>query len=117
MKRFRTVFDVVIKRIPAFLLVAVLLAGSATGQPTYVNPVIPGDHPDPTLTKIGDDYYSSGSSFNVTPKIYHSTDLVHWRVIAQPVRSDWELFGNSPAGGVWGGQRFSPHGTNCHSFA
>ena len=116
MKRFRTVFDAVIKRIPAFLLVAVLLAGSATGQSTYVNPVIPGDHPDPTLTKIGDDYYSSGSSFNVTPKIYHSTDLVHWRVIAQPVRSDWELFGNSPAGGVWGGHTVYHHGTYWHFF-
>ena len=27
------------------------------------------------LTQIGNDYYTSGSSFNVTPKIYHSTDL------------------------------------------
>src|SRR5690242_7653130 len=24
---------------------------------TYVNPVLPGDHPDPTLLKVGDDFY------------------------------------------------------------
>ena len=86
------------------LFVAVLVVGaSAHAQSTYVNPVIPGDHPDPTLTRVGDDYYTTGSSFNVTPKIYHSTDLVHWRVIAQPVSAAWELYDDRPAGGVWGG--------------
>ncbi len=44
---------------------------------TYMNPVIPGDHPDCTLTKVGNDFYTTGSSFNPTPVIYHSTDLVH----------------------------------------
>jgi len=70
---------------------------------TYLNPVIPGDHPDPTLTKIGNDFYTSGSSFNPTPKIYHSTDLVHWEVIAQPVSASWGDYGNEPGGGIWGG--------------
>ena len=89
---------------PRLLLLALALsAGSASSQPSYVNAVIPGDHPDPTLTRIGNDYYSSGSSFNVTPKIYHSTDLVHWKVIAQPVSADWDLYADRPAGGVWGG--------------
>jgi xylan 1,4-beta-xylosidase len=31
---------------------------------TYVNPVLPGDHPDPTLLKVGDDFYHCGSSFH-----------------------------------------------------
>ncbi|MEJ2354688.1 MAG: family 43 glycosylhydrolase [candidate division WOR-3 bacterium] len=56
--------------------------GQSLSLQTYINPIIPGDHPDPTLTKIGDHFYTSGSSFNPTPKIYHSTDLVHWEVIA-----------------------------------
>lgn len=59
--------------------------GQSVSFQTYVNPVIPGDHPDPTLTKIGDNFYTTGSSFNITPRIYHSTDLVHWQVISQPV--------------------------------
>ncbi|MFZ2097832.1 MAG: family 43 glycosylhydrolase, partial [Anaerolineales bacterium] len=70
----------------------------------YMNPVIPGDHPDCTLTKIGNDFYTTGSSFNVTPVIYHSTDLVHWEAIAQPVSAAWSNYGDAPAGGCWGGQ-------------
>ena len=65
---------------------------------TYMNPVIPGAHADCTLTRIGKDFYTTGSSFSPTPKIYHSTDLVHWEVIAQPVSAAWSLYG-----GCWGG--------------
>ncbi len=104
-----------------FLLIGLLLphqhaAGQAPGVRTYVNPVIPGDHPDATLTRIGDDYYTTGSSFNVTPKIYHSTDLVHWRVIAQPVPEDWSLYGDVPAGGIWGGHMVLYNDQYWHFF-
>ncbi len=34
---------------------------------TYINPVLPGDRPDPTLLKGGDDFYHCGSSFHFTP--------------------------------------------------
>jgi len=90
------------------LLVYCLIAISATyGQSpslkTYMNPVIPGDHPDCTVSKIGNDFYTTGSSFNVTPVIYHSTDLVHWEAIAQPVSAAWSGYGDSPGGGCWGG--------------
>lgn len=104
------------RRYPFFLVVFLLLATTAHGQPTYVNAVIPGDHPDPTLTQIGNDYYTSGSSFNVTPKIYHSTDLVHWQVIAQPVPADWDLYGDVPAGGIWGGHMVYHGGLYWHFF-
>jgi xylan 1,4-beta-xylosidase len=77
--------------------------GQSLSFKTYMNPVIPGDHPDPTLTKMGNDFYTTGSSFNPTPKIYHSTDLVHWEVIAQPVSASWSPYGDTPAGGIWGG--------------
>jgi xylan 1,4-beta-xylosidase len=96
-----------------------LIQSSAAQSPsfeTFVNPVIPGDHPDPTLTKIGDYFYTSGSSFNPTPKIYRSTDLVHWEVIAQPVSPDWNLYGNSPGGGIWGGHTVLYNGTYWHYF-
>ena len=68
-----------------------------------MNPVIPGDHPDCTLTRIGKDFYTTGSSFNVTPTIYHSTDLVHWEAISHPVDASWSSYGDSPGGGCWGG--------------
>ena len=57
---------------------------------TYVNPVLPGDHPDPTLLKVGDDFYHCGSSFHFNPymPIYHSKDLVHWEIISRVVFPD-----------------------------
>ena len=66
---------------------------------TYMNPVIPGDHADCSLTRIGNDFYTSGSSYNPTPVIYHSTDLVHWEVIAQPVSAAWTGYDDKPGGG------------------
>ncbi len=55
---------------------------------TYTNPVLPGDHPDPTLLKAGGDFCHCGSSFHFTPylPIYHSRDLVHWEVISRALK-------------------------------
>lgn len=90
--------------------------GQSPSFQTYVNPVIPGDHPDPTLTKIGDTFYTSGSSFNPTPKIYRSTDLVHWEVVAQPVSPSWSQYGDAPGGGIWGGHMVYYNGSYWHFF-
>ena len=73
---------------------------------TYVNPVLPGDHPDPTLLKVGDNFYHCGSSFHFTPylPVYHSKDLVHWEVISRvvlPSKSKWVT--DSPSVGIWQG--------------
>ena len=73
---------------------------------TYTNPVLPGDHPDPTLLKVGDDFYHCGSSFHYTPymPIYHSMDLVHWEVIGRvlpPSKAGW--VSDRPSNGVWQG--------------
>lgn len=94
------------KRLTSFFIcfiIAININGQSISFGTYMNPVIPGDHPDCTLTRIGNDFYTTGSSFNVTPIIYHSTDLVHWEAIAQPVSAAWSNFGDSPGGGCWGG--------------
>ena len=73
---------------------------------TYVNPVLPGDHPDPTLFRMGDDFYHCGSSFHFTPylPIYHSKDLVHWEVISRVLPPSQSGFvTDRPSGGVWQG--------------
>ena len=93
-----------------------LVHGQSPSFKTYINPVIPGDHPDPTLTKIGNYLYTSGSSFNPTPKIYRSTDLVHWEVIAQPVSASWGTYGDEPGGGIWGGHMVLYNGIYWHYF-
>lgn len=86
-----------------FFIVCQYVNGQQEVTKFYSNPVIPGDHPDPTLTKVGNHFYTTGSSFNPTPKIYHSTDLIHWEVISQPVSASWSEYGNTPGVGIWGG--------------
>lgn len=75
-------------------------------EQTYVNPVLPGDHPDPTLLKVGDDFYHCGSSFHFNPylPIYHSRDLVHWKIISRVLPTSKSGFvTDRPSGGVWQG--------------
>ncbi|MGW2815577.1 glycoside hydrolase family 43 protein [Streptomyces sp. NPDC001415] len=50
---------------------------------TVPNPVIPGFHPDPSICRVGDDYYLVNSSFEYFPGIpvFHSRDLVNWTQI------------------------------------
>jgi len=50
------------------------------GDGSYLNPIVPGDHPDPSILKDGDDYYMTFSSFYSYPALvlWHSTDLVNW---------------------------------------
>lgn len=47
----------------------------------YRNPVLPGFYPDPSVARVGDDYYLVTSSFEYFPgvPIFHSRDLVNWR--------------------------------------
>ncbi|HKT03856.1 MAG TPA: glycoside hydrolase family 43 protein [Rugosimonospora sp.] len=49
----------------------------------YRNPVIGGFHPDPSVCRVGEDYYLVTSSFEYFPgvPVFHSRDLVHWRQI------------------------------------
>lgn len=51
------------------------------GDGTFLNPVLSGDRPDPTILKDGGDYYMTYTSFTTYPGlvIWHSMDLVNWR--------------------------------------
>ncbi len=109
------------KKIMIITTLNLIWLSSVFGQPlshqTYMNPVIPGDHPDCTLTKIGNDFYTTGSSFNVTPVIFHSTDLVHWEAIAQPVSAGWSGYGDRAGGGCWGGHMVLYNDEYWHFFS
>jgi len=50
------------------------------GDGTYLNPILGGDYPDPSVLRVGDDYYMTHSSFEHVPGllIWHSRDLVNW---------------------------------------
>ena len=47
------------------------------------NPILPGFNPDPSICRVGRDYYIATSTFEWFPgvPIHHSRDLVHWRLI------------------------------------
>jgi len=53
------------------------------GPREYVNPILAGFYPDPTICREGDDYYLATSSFAYYPGVplFTSRDLVHWRQI------------------------------------
>lgn len=53
------------------------------GNGQFLNPILPGDFPDPTILKDGDDYYMTFSSFDAAPGlvIWHSRDLVNWQPV------------------------------------
>ena len=67
------------------------------GNGTFLNPIVPGDHPDPTILKDGDDYYMTFSSFLSYPGVilWHSRDLVNWAplgpALPKPIGSVWAM--------------------------
>jgi xylan 1,4-beta-xylosidase len=67
------------------------------GDGSFRNPVLPGDHADPTILKDGADYYLTCSSFNLYPGavIWHSRDLVNWAPIVaalhRPIGTVWAM--------------------------
>lgn len=71
----------------------------------YENPIIRGFNPDPSVCRVGKDYYLVTSSFEFFPgiPIYHSTDLVNWRQIGSCIdRIELLPFETARAGeGVW----------------
>jgi xylan 1,4-beta-xylosidase len=72
---------------------------------TIRNPILCGFNPDPSIVRVGDDYYIATSTFEWYPgvQIHHSRDLVNWRLLTRPLRraSQLNLLGDPDSGGVW----------------
>ena len=53
------------------------------GPGQFTNPILAGYYPDPSVVRVGEDYYLVNSSFAHTPgiPIWHSRDLVSWTQI------------------------------------
>jgi xylan 1,4-beta-xylosidase len=65
------------------------------GNGYYLNPIVAGDRPDPSILKDGDDYYMTFSSFDAYPGlvIWHSRDIVNWTPLTATLREN--------VGSVW----------------
>lgn len=72
---------------------------------TIRNPILTGFNPDPSIVRVGDDYYIATSTFEWFPgvQIHHSRDLVHWRLLTRPLRraSQLNMLGDPDSCGVW----------------
>ena len=66
---------------------------SAAGPGEYRNPILSGYYPDPSVTRVGEDYYLVNSSFAHFPglPVFHSKDLVHWTQIGNAIDRPGQL--------------------------
>lgn len=69
------------------------------------NPILRGFNPDPSILRVGKDYYIATSTFEWFPgvQIHHSRDLVHWELITHPLNrtSQLNMLGEGDSCGVW----------------
>lgn len=72
---------------------------------TFLNPILPGFCPDPSICRVGEDYYIVNSSFSYFPgvPIFHSKDLVHWEQIGNVLTrsSQLPLKNSEHSGGIF----------------
>ncbi|KAJ4421172.1 hypothetical protein N0V82_003937 [Gnomoniopsis sp. IMI 355080] len=74
-------------------------------MPKILNPILPGFNADPSILRVGDDYYIANSTFEWYPgvQIHHSTDLANWTLINRPLSraSQLDMRGDPDSCGVW----------------
>lgn len=69
------------------------------------NPIIPGMAPDPSILRVGEDYYIATSTFHWLPgvPVYHSKDLQNWHLLTYVLgeHTGLDLRGTSTPAGIW----------------
>ena len=72
---------------------------------TIHNPILKGFNPDPSILRVGEDYYIATSTFEWFPgvQIHQSRDLVNWRLLTRPLErvSQLNMTGHHASCGVW----------------
>ena len=71
----------------------------------YKNPILKSFHPDPSICRVGDDFYLATSSFSYFPglPVYKSKDLINWSLAGNAITREEQLpLGEASAsGGIW----------------
>jgi beta-xylosidase len=101
--------DFSFRRMCVYLSAVLILLGASFGASAqksaiYTNPVLAGDYPDPSVIRVGKDYYATATSSEWGPEfpILHSRDLVNWEIVGTvfPTRPAWSV-GNYWAPEIW----------------
>jgi len=83
--------------------------GGGTAEAVYKNPVLPGDFPDPSVIRVGDEYWATATTSEWAPHfpILHSTDLVNWELVGTifPEMPSWAV------GNFWAPEISEDNGT------
>ena len=71
----------------------------------FKNPIRTGFFPDPSIVRVGNDYYMVNSTFIYFPciPVSHSTDLIHWKIIGYAITNpEWAMLDELEGGnGFW----------------
>ncbi|WP_431292610.1 family 43 glycosylhydrolase [Pedobacter sp. P26] len=69
------------------------LTSQAFAQIKFTNPILAGFYPDPSITKVGTDYYLVNSTFSYFPGIpvFHSKDLKNWKQIGNVIERNTQM--------------------------
>jgi len=82
-------------------VISVVNFNCGSGTKVYTNPILAGFYPDPSICRVGEDFYLVNSTFAYYPGIpvFHSRDLVNWKlagyVMDRPEQMDLEGLGVS----------------------
>lgn len=70
-----------------------MMKKDSTAKVTYKNPVIPGFYSDPSVCRVGEDYYLVTSTFEFFPgvPVFHSKDLVNWKQIGHAIHRSEQI--------------------------
>jgi xylan 1,4-beta-xylosidase len=74
-------------------------------MPQIRNPILPGFNADPSILRVGEDYYIATSTFEWYPgvQIHHSKDLANWDLVIRPLnrKAQLDMRGEPDSCGVW----------------
>ncbi|TKA82929.1 hypothetical protein B0A55_01299 [Friedmanniomyces simplex] len=74
-------------------------------MPQLTNPILPGFNADPSILRVGQDYYIATSTFEWYPgvQIHHSRDLANWDLVVRPLtrKAQLDMRGDPDSCGVW----------------
>ncbi|GEN26670.1 glycoside hydrolase 43 family protein [Halovibrio variabilis] len=72
---------------------------------TIRNPILPGFNPDPSICRVGEEYYIASSTFEWYPgvQIHRSRDLANWQLATRPLAraTQLDMRGNPDSCGIW----------------